>query len=384
MQSHPFLDESFEILWSRLTPDAIELDIEKALVSAEEKISAIANEVPETLTFENTILALEQATEGLNDAWGKVEHLMAVSDSEELREAEKKMLPKVTDFNSKISLNPKLWARVKAYSETEEAKSLTRTQKRCLEEMIADFEENGANLPDDKKKRFEEIQSELAEITTKFDQNVKDSRNDWELIIEDEADLKGLPEPVKAAAKQSALSKEIGTDEEPKWRLTLDAPCVMPVLSKLENEEIRRRTWEGFQEIGLKGKWDNTDLIWRILALRQEKADLLGKANFADVVLERRMAKDGATALGFVEDLHARTRDAFQKECQELEAYRAEKTGESGLFEPWDAAIWAEKQRIEKYDFDDEELRPYFPIDGVLDGMFRIVESIFDVKIENY
>ena len=376
----PFLDETFHISWSKLTPDHVVADITTALAGAKKNISALEKPVTdgEKLTFENTLLALEEATQKLGEAWGKVGHLKGVCESDELREAHGEVLPAVTEFYASIPLNAGLWARVKAYSETAEAAALTGIQKRLLDETVADFAENGADLPDDKKARMEALQAELAQLTKKFQDNTLDSTNDWELIIDDEAKLAGLPSTPKAAAAADAAAN----GHEGKWRLTLKITSMLPVLEHADDADLRHQVWKGSSQVGGTEKSDNTQLIFQILKLRQEKAELLGHKNFADMTLKRRMAKNGATALTFVEDLHDKVEEGFKKESKELEQYRAEKTGDpAGPLEPWEIAYWSEKRRQELYDFDDEVLRPYFPIDGVLAGMFRIVETIYNVKI---
>ena len=291
------------------------------------------------------------------------------------------MLPAVSEFSAGIHLNPGLWARVKAYSETPDAAALTGAKKRLLDETMADFRESGADLPADKKSRLEAIIAELAQVTQKYSENVLDSTNAWELIVADEPKLAGLPATPKAAAAADAEEK----GHAGKWRLTLKITSMLPVLEHADDAGLRQQVWEGSAGIGSVGEHDNTALIFQILRLRQEKAELLGHENFADLVLQRRMAKDGATALAFVEDLHDRIAGAFEQETAELEQYRAEKSGGDAAaaspMEPWDLAYWAERRRQELYDFDDEALRPYFPIDGVLDGMFRIVETIYEVEI---
>ncbi len=383
--SHPFLDDAFHIRWSQLDPGEVVPDITAALAAAQNQIDALASDPDPAggLTFENTLLALESATETLSRPWGLVSHLDSVCNSDALREAHNEMLPAVSEFFSKIPLDAGLWARVKAYSETEEAKNLTGARRRYLEETVADFEASGADLPDAEKARLMEVESELAQKTQKYSENVLDSTNAWELVVEDAARLAGMPDSAKAAALESAKSKGLASDGAPKWRFTLQAPSFLPVLEHADDETLRKEVWEGTCGIGLGGAHDNTDLVWEILALRQEKAGLLGKAQFADHALQRRMAKDGATALGFVEDLYARTKPHFDRETAELQDYKADGAGGEGTpLEPWEVAYWAEKKRKAQYDFDDEELRPYFPIDGVIGGMFEIAAEVFGIDIE--
>jgi oligopeptidase A len=382
--SNPFLDDAFHIRWSQLVSEAIEPDIKAALEQAQRRIDTLATPVndDDALSFENTLLALERATESLDLAWYRVSHLDAVRSNDAQREAYNRMLPAVSEFYARIPLNEGLWKRIEAYSRSDEAARLSGARRRLLEETLADFRQNGADLPTDKKQRLEEVQAELARLTQKYSENVLDSTNAWELIIEDEDRLAGLPPTVKATLRGEAESKGLGSDDQPVWRITLKAPSFIPVLEHADDATLRREVWEGSTTIGHGGRYDNTGLIWNILDLRHEKAALLGKEHFADHVLERRMAKEGEQAMRFVEDLHARTGQAFERETAELEQFRAQQTGDAvEHFEPWDLAYWAEKQRKQKYDFDDEDLRPYFPIDGVLDGLFRIAEQIFHLKI---
>jgi oligopeptidase A len=376
----PFLDESFQIRWTQLTPEHVVPDITAALESAKVNIAALAAPVRdgEELSYENTLEALERSTELLGEAWGKVNHLDAVCNSDELRAAFNEMLPAVSEFFASIHLDAGLWARVKAYSETTDAASLKGAKKRLLDETLLDFQQSGADLPESDKLRLEGIIAELAKLTQKYSENVLDSTNAWELIVDDESRLDGLPATPRASAAADAEAK----GHPGKWRLSLMITSTLPVLEHADDDGLRRQVWEGSTSIGRTGEHDNTALVFQILKLRQAKAELLGHKNFAELVLERRMAKDGATALAFVEDLHDRIADACKRETAELEAYRAEKSGcEAGPMEPWDIAYWSERRRQELYDFDDEALRPYFPIDGVLAGMFRIVETIYKVQI---
>jgi oligopeptidase A len=383
LKTHPFLDSSLHIRWSTLTPAHIVPDITKALANAEAMVDAVCRTDRGRMSFENTFLAFEASTAELNEAWGKVGHLDAVCNSPALREAYNQMLPQVTAFQSKLMMNEALWDLLKTYAETAEAKVMTGVQKRYLEETLTDFRSSGADLPADKKGRLEEIEAELATATQKYSENVLDSTNDWELIITEEALLAGLPDSARAAALAEAKAKNHGTPEAPAWRLTLKAPCLVPVMEHAASESIRRQMWEGSAGIGRKGACDNTNLIRSILRLRQEKARLLGKENFADLVLERRMARNGANAMAFTEDMHRRIADAFKRQTRELQEYKAEAVSQpTGPLEPWETAFWSEQRRKALYDFDEEELRPYFPIDGVLGGMFHIAETLFGLKIK--
>lgn len=382
--AHPFLDNGFHIAWSSLTTDSVAPDISIALEQAKKNIDhlAAADWQQNSLNFDNTLLALEKTTEELTESWGKVGHLDSVCNSEALREPYNEMLPKVSEFLSGIALNDGLWKRIKAYSGTDEAKNLTGTARRLLEETLSDFKESGADLADDDKEKLRAIEMQLAKITQKFSENVLDSTNAWELIIDDEAKLSGLPATALESAKADALKKGHGGENTPRWRFTLHAPSMIPVMEYADDEDLRKTVWQASCGIGKDGKFDNTDLIWKILDLRHQKAQLMGEKHFADHILKRRMAESGETALIFVEDLHRKISEPFQREYKELQQYKADKTGEAAdALEPWGISYWAEKRRKEKFDFDDEDLRPYFSIDRVLSGMFEIAERIYDIRI---
>ncbi|MEO0796174.1 MAG: M3 family metallopeptidase [Verrucomicrobiota bacterium] len=383
--TNPFLDPAFHVPWSRLRPQHIDRDISQAIDEAQARIDAISEQNPDQATFESTFLALENATEDLGRAWSYADHLTSVCENTTLREAYNAMLPKVSEFYTRIPLNEKLWSVLKAVAEKPETLTLEGTYARLVEETKQDFEESGADLPPEPKKELEAINRELSQITQKFSENVLDSTNAWELIIEDESKLAGLPESALTMAHEDAHAKGHGTDEAPKWRFNLHAPSMMPVLRYAESDALRRDVWIASSKTASQEPHDNSPLIAKILQLRQKKAELLGRKDFADLTLARRMAKSGANALGFVGSLHDKVEKAFQEEHQTLRAFKASKTGGDAneLLEPWEFGFWAEKRRQEAFAFDEEELRPYFPIHHVIDGLFSLTERLFGIKITN-
>jgi len=375
---NPFLNESFHISWSELKPENIVPDMTLALKRAESEMETIRNLPPEEVDFRNVPLRFCKAQEDLGEAWNIVSHLDQVRNSEELREAYNEMLPEVTAFATKALLDQALWNQVKAFAGSPKAQSLDDQEKRLLDELVADFVEAGADLPEDKRSRLEELSTELAQATQKFSENVLDSTNAWEKNIVDESLLDGLPPSAKVAARETAKQKEMDG-----WLFTLHAPSIMPIMKYLADSSIRKEFWKASSKIGWEGEQDNTDLIRTILELRQEKAVLLGKKDYADVVLERRMAGSGARADEFVSDLKEKTALAFDRENDQLIAFKAEKTAAADeLLEPWEHSYWSEKQMKEKYDFDEEDMRPYLPINSVLSGMFSLVTKIFRLRIE--
>jgi oligopeptidase A len=380
--THPFLTPDFHIRWSTLKADAIQSDISSALEQATAAIDSFLTQDRGRMTFESVVLALDETTRPLNEAWGLVNHLDALCNNPALREAHNAMLPAVSAFFAKIPLNPHIWDLLLTYSKTDEAKTLTGIRRRALDETMESFRQHGAELHPDKKSRLEQIESELSKITQKYSENVLDSTNAWDLIIDDPSRLKGLPKSAIDAARQEAEAKNLGTPEAPHFRFTLKAPSLIPVLEYLEDEDIRQQVWQASTRIGNSETHDNTPLVWQILALRHEKARLLGQEHFADQVLQQRMARTGRAALKFIDDLHERIRPAFEKETIQLQEFRADAQHRApDLFEPWQVAFWAEKQRRAEYDFDPEELRPWFPLDQVLAGMFHLAGRVFNLSI---
>ncbi|MCU0797792.1 MAG: M3 family metallopeptidase [Akkermansiaceae bacterium] len=380
---HPFLADDFHVRWSTLVPSAVEPDIRHALEIARNRIGEIVAQDPARARYETTFGALEEATELLDRGWGRLNHLDSVCDSPEQRAALNAMLAEVSDFYSSIPLNPGLWSILRAYGSSAEVNTLDPVRRRFVEETMLDFLQSGADLGETEKEEISAVQAELSKLTKEYAEHVLDSTNAWELIVEDESRLRGLPDSAKAAALANARARGVATEEKPAWRFTLQFPSMYPVMQHAEDESLRREVWEASIRVGHHGEHDNTALVWKILELRQRKAAILGQANFADLTLQRRMARDGATALDFVENLHDRIAGAFADECRALEEYKAAKTGGTvGRLEPWEVAYWSEKLRKERYDLDDEILRPYFPVDRVMAGMFELCSQLFGIRIE--
>lgn len=382
--ANPFLDGAFRVRWADHRPDKIVSAIDAALAEAQAAIDAIAGDSAEA-TFENTFIALEHATERLNFAWGKVTHLQSVSDSPELREAHNAVLPKVSAFFAKIPLNPALWARLKAGAASASGRAVEGVFARLRDETVAGFVEAGADLPDDKRARLEALEGELAQLTQKYSENTLDSTNAWQLVVEDESRLRGLPPHAVAAARDAARKKGLGSDEKPAWRFTLHGPSQEPVMLYAEDESLRREVWSAAVQVGAEaegGKWDNGPLVQKILALRAEKSALLGKASFADLVLKRRMARSGEKALAFVTDFEARCRAAFVRENEELEQFKSARSGQpAGRLKAWEVGYWAEKLRQARHAFDEEALRPYFEVSRVQAGLFELATRVFGLRI---
>ncbi|NND30565.1 MAG: M3 family metallopeptidase [Myxococcales bacterium] len=373
---NPLIHVGFEIPFDQIEAAHVEPAIDELLTKARSAVDEIVtNDAPRS--YANTLLAVEQATEMLERASTVVGHLESVASSEELRTAYNATHPKVSAFWSELAMNDGLYQAIVAFAQTEEAAALPATEKRFLKKTLDDFRRHGAELGPEDKAKLREIEIELTKLTTKFSQNVLDETNAFELLISDESKLAGLPESAKQAAAQNARSKGLGG-----WRFTLHAPSMIPVLTYLDDASIREQVWRAYNTRAVSGERDNREVIARVLELRRAKAELLGYADFSDLVTEDRMAKAGAKAKAFIDDLRQRTEEAFRRENRALEAFRKElEGGATRALEPWDIAYYSEKQRQAKYDFNEEELRPYFPLDRVLDGLFATAQALYEIEI---
>jgi len=379
---NPFLDRSFHIRWSQLSAEQIEPAVDAALAAADAALAGITRREPAAADYAGTFLALESATELLNETWAKVSHLTSVADAPALRAAHNAALPRVSAFQTKIPLNAELWRRLKSAAQHPSVAALRGEHRRLVEETTADFRQQGADLPPEKKARLEAVQGELAALTQKYSENVLDATNAWSLVLTETDRLRGLPDHARESARQAALKKGHGTETQPAWLFTLHQPSLEPVMLYAEDESLRREVWQAAADIGRRAPHANLELVQKILALRQEKAALLGQPHFADLVLSRRMARSGAQARTFLEDLHRLVRPAFLREGRELEEFKARQTGgQVARLAPWELAYWAEKLRRERYDFDEEQLRPYFPLPVVQAGMFEIARRVFGLRV---
>jgi oligopeptidase A len=370
MPENPLLSISFEIPFDRIEVGHVEPGIQELIRRSQENIDRIvADTAPRS--FDNTMLALERSTENLDYALSVVRHLESVATTPELRAAWNAVEGPASEFYSRIPLNDGLWKQLQAYAATSDAASLSGTRRRFLTKTLDSFKRHGAELDAEGKKRLEALDVELTRLTTKFSENVLDSTNAFELVVTDEARLGGLPPSALDAARHSAESKGVSG-----WRFTLQAPSYIPVMTYLDERELREQMYRAFSTRATEPDRDNRPLIGRILELRREKANLLGFPDFADFILHDRMAHRGERAMQFLEDLKKKTDPFFSRENAALEKFAGRK------LEPWDVGYWAEKQRRALYDFDEEELRPYFPAERVVEGMFGIVERLYGIQVK--
>jgi oligopeptidase A len=338
--------------------------IDALLVGARAALDAIAAAPP---TWEATL-----------DAIGLVSHLEACASTPELRAAYGEAQPRVSELFSSVPLQEGVYRALRRYAETDEARALTGPRQRFLEKTLADFRRHGAELDAPGKLRLAAIDVELSQKTIEYGEHVLDATNAFDLVVRDEARLKGMPANAIEAARESAKAKGLEG-----FRLTLQAPSYGPVLTYADDATLREALYRAYATRASAPPHDNRPLVRRILELRREKARLLGFRDFADLVLQDRMAKDGQSARRFLDTLREKTQPFFAKENEDLAAFRRELEGPTAPpLQPWDVGYYAEKLRRARYDFDAEALRPYFALDRVLAGAFEIARRLYGVAIE--
>jgi oligopeptidase A len=372
---NPLLDFSSLPRFSEVLPEHVNPAIEQLIADARTAVSVV--EKAESITWQTVVEPLQDATERLGRAWGAVAHLNAVISSPALRDAHNTALPKVTQFFTELGLNRALFERYKALSE--DAASLSDEQRALLAHELKDFRLSGIELEGQARERFAAIQEELAETQSKFEDNVLDATNAWTHDVP-VADLAGVPADVVATAQ--AKAKEAGLADGVA-RLTLQAPCYLPVMQYAESAALRELMYRAYATRASdegEVRFDNGAAIATIMALRAEEAKLLGFQNYAEVSLVPKMANSPQQVLDFIRDIARRARPFAERDLAELRAFAAAELGIANLASP-DVAFASEKLRQQRYAFSDEEVRQYFPEDRVLTGLFRVVESIYSVRI---
>jgi oligopeptidase A len=370
LADNPLVTLASPIPWADIRPEHVEPAADLLLEGVRAAVDRIAAQA-DPPTYASTLSELEGATEPLERLGLLCEHVESSVSSPEFRAAWNAAQPKVSAFWSELPLHAGLYARLKAFAGTEEARALDPIRARHLAKVLDEFRRHGAELSPEGKKELTEIDVELTRLTTKFQQNVIDATGAFDLVVEDEARLGGLPELAKQAARQSAEDKG-----KPGFRFTLHAPSFIPAITYLDDRELRERLYRAHSERASRGEHDNRELVRQILNLRRRKAALLGYADFSDFTTADRMAKSGTRAQRFIDDLRERTIRFFEREKLALRDFAGRDLA------AWDVPYFSEKQRKALYDFDDEELRPYLSLETVLGGLFEVLRRLYGVCFE--
>jgi len=362
--------------FARIRPEQVEPAVDDLLAACRGRIEALTR-YPDPPTWEGFVEPMEEANDRLDRAWSPVSHLNAVMNSDALRAAYNACLPKLSEYATEVGQNRALFEGFRAVADR---KGLDAPQRKLVENALRDFHLGGVDLPADKQARYKEISRELAQLTSRYEENLLDASNAWSKRVTDEAALAGLPASALALARQTADDRG-----EEGWVLTLDAPSYLPVMTYADDRGLRHEVYRAYctrasDQGPHAGEWNNTLVMDRILTLRHELAVLLDFGNYAERSLATKMARSTAEVMGFLNDLAERSVTQARRELEELARFAAERHGCEGLA-PWDLAYYSEKLRQHRYEITEEELRPYFPLPRVLTGLFAVVERLFAIRV---
>ena len=379
-QDNPLLGEfktphqapPFDQIKSEHFMPAFNVSIEKG----EAEIKAII-ENSEKPTFENTIVALDRAGKLIGRTAGIFFNLLSAETNDDLQEIAQEVSPLLTKFQNDITLNPALFEKVKTVYNQKEKLKLNAEQQTLLENTYVGFVRQGANLTDQQKEKFREISTELSQLSLKFGENVLKETNAYEMHITDKSKLSGLPDSELEAAAGKAKAKE-----KEGWVFDITMPSFSPFMKYADNRDLRKELYMAYMNKSFKGdEFDNQENVKRIVELRLEQANLLGYKNYADYVLEQRMAMNPEGVYHLLDNLYEASFHKAQQEKEELEAF-AKKSGFAEEIMPWDWSYYSEKLKVEKFDLNDEMLKPYFELNKVVDGVFGLATELYGITFK--
>jgi len=374
--NNPVLNRKSLPLFDQIEPDHISPAIESMLKEANALIESL-KKMSSTVSWENFVEPIEIISEKISRAWGQIEHLNAVVNSDNLRKAYNDNLIKLTDFYTNLSQDESLYKKYQSLKDSEAFKSLTSSQKRIVDNVLRDFKLGGAELNETDKKKFKTIQEKLAKLSTQFEENILDATNEFSIFVDHLDELAGIPE--ENIKKAYAEAKE---DKKEGYKFTLHFPSYLPVMQYADSRSLREKLYHAYATRAselVSARFDNTKLIEEILALRYESSKLLGFKNFTEMSLVTKMAKSSEEVVSFLIDLANKAKPFALKDMDELKSFS--KTLNIEKLEAWDIAYVSEKLRQAKYSFSENEVKQYFPEHRVLKGLFKVVETIFNLKI---
>lgn len=375
-QNNPLLTDNALPLWSQIQPQHITPALDTVLQAnrawLQQTLAAHSR-----FTWNSLVLPLNTASNRLERTWSPVSHLNAVMNSDALRQAYNANLPRLSDYHTELGQNTALYAALRSIRDTDTM--LNKAQQKSLDDSLLGFKLSGVALPEAQKARFREISQQLSQLTARFADNVLDATNAWIKPINDVTELAGLPESALAMAAQTAQQRDLDG-----WALTLQFPSYIAVMTYADNRALRAEVYRAYttraSELGANPEWDNTAVMRDILRLRQEEATLLGYANYAELSLATKMAESPQQVLDFLNDLAVQAKPFAEQEFAEVQAF-AKTLGIEDV-QAWDVAYVAEKMKQARFGFSEEDLKPYFPVDRVINGLFALVETLFAIRIQ--
>ncbi|WP_300350682.1 oligopeptidase A [uncultured Alcanivorax sp.] len=376
MSNNPLIDYPELPPFSKIQPEHVLPAVEQLVADGRARIQQVLADG--NFDYAHLVQALDEEDDRLGKAFGPAGHLNAVAQNEALRNAYNSCLPLLSEYGTEVGQNAQLCAAYQALRDSDEWNSLSEAQQKDIDNTLRDFRLSGVDLPDAKKAQYMANSKRLSELTSQFSDNTLDATQAWTKLVTDEAELEGLPDSAKAGAADRAKA----ADKEG-WLLTLDAPVFIAVMSHCKNAELRKEmyvawTTKASDQGPHAGQFDNAAIMDEILKLRHEQAQLLGFANFGEESLATKMARDVNEVIRFLEDLARRAKPQAERELAELRAFAADQGADQ--LEPWDIGFWSERLREARYSISEEELRPWFPADTVISGMFAVVGKLFGIQ----
>lgn len=365
--------------FSKIQLDQIEPQLEKILNQNRQELKNLLNQ-PKPYTWDHLIAPLEEMDDELHKFWSPISHLHSVKYSDEFGKRYEACLVKLADYSTEFLQNAALFEAIQSLKNSDHYKNLDMAQKKTIDNLLRDFHLAGVSLEEPKRKIYAEIKRRLSKLSNEFQQNVLNATEGWQRLVTESSFLKGLPKHAIAMAKQAAETKGLEG-----WLFTLEAPSYMAVMTYAEDRNLREEMYFAYvtraSEVGPNaGKWNNNEIMQLIMQNRFELSQLLGFQNYAERSLKTKMAKDTKEVINFLQDLVKASLAYAVEDFKQLTQFAKEKYQISSL-EPWDIAFYSEKLRKAEYDISQEDLRPYFPEDKVLSGLFEIVHRLYGIKI---
>ena len=376
-QTNPLLSHAALPAFSDIKPEQVTPALDQVLQTNRQWLEqTLANNTG--FTWNNLVTPLNEAGNRLERMWSPVSHMNAVVNTDELRKAYNANLPKLSDYHTEIGQNEVLYNAIKSIRETEQG--LNAAQLKDLDDSLLSFKLSGIGLPAEQKARFKDLSQQLSQLNSKFSDNVLDATNAWSKHITDVQDLEGLPESALEMAAQTAQQRGLEG-----WVITLQFPSYIAVMTYANNRQLREELYQAYitraSELGANPEWDNTQVMQDILQLRREEAQLLGYATYADLSLATKMAENPQAVLTFLEDLAQRSKPFAEQEFAEIQAFAREHYGLEQV-KVWDVPYISEKIKQSRFDFSEEDLKPYFPANRVIEGLFSLVQQLFGIQIQ--